>query len=833
MDSRREFLKKASLLSGAGLMSMLPPAIARAMSIDPVAGSTYLDAEHVVFLMQENRSFDHTYGSLQGVRGFNDPRAIQLANKNPVWLQTNKKGETFAPFRLNMKDTKATWMSSLPHSWSDQVDARNNGKYDKWLDIKGSGHEEYKGMPLTMGYYNREDIPFYYALADAFTVCDHNFCSSLTGTTPNRLYFWSGTIREKHSDQVEAKVWNGDADHDKMVDWKTFPERLEENNISWKVYQNEISIGVGFEGEEDSWLANFTDNPLEFFKQYNVRLSKEFIANLPNAEKKLQEEIAKTEATLANANEKAAEIAKRKISELKRKLEDNRVYQKTCTSEKFEKLSAFQKNIHHKAFSTNRKDKDYHQLTSIQYEANGEKRDVKIPKGDVLHELREDVNSGKLPTVSWIVAPENFSDHPSAAWYGAWYLSEVMDILTKNPEVWKKTILVLTYDENDGYYDHMAPFVSPTPGVEDGGLVSDGIDINIEYVKHAQQSSKSRSRESAIGLGYRVPLVIASPWSRGGYVCSEVFDHTSSLQFLEKFLSHKTGKKIEEPNISAWRRTVCGDLVSTFRPYNGEPLHNPVPVNKKEFIESIHQAKFKKPPSNFRSLTADEIKSISKNPYRSELLPEQEKGSRPANALPYDLVADGRISADKSGFEITLGARTNTTIHKSEGSPFTIYAPGIYKNESLHNRSYAVKSGDQLTDKWSIKDFENGNYFLRVYGPNGFFREFRGSSSDNVIQIACEYKSSKSSGSLLLKIRNNSTKTITVEIKDNAYKTTSISKSIAASAMQTVTIDLSKQHNWYDASVFLKGNTIFEHRYAGHVETGIDSRTDPFMGKEV
>ena len=107
-------------------------------------------------------------------------------------------------------------MSSLPHSWSNQVDARNNGRHDKWLDAKHSGHKEYAGMPLTMGYYTRQDIPFYYALADAFTVCDQNFCSSLTGTTPNRLYFWSGTIREKQEREAMASVWNGDADYDQL-----------------------------------------------------------------------------------------------------------------------------------------------------------------------------------------------------------------------------------------------------------------------------------------------------------------------------------------------------------------------------------------------------------------------------------------------------------------------------------------------------------------------------------------------------------------------------------------------------------------------------------------
>jgi phospholipase C len=104
MDSRREFLKKAALLtSGAGMMGFLPESVQRAMAIHPDPGTTYLDAEHVVILMQENRSFDHTYGKLQGVRGFNDPRAISLPNKNKVWLQTDKKGDTYAPFRLNIK----------------------------------------------------------------------------------------------------------------------------------------------------------------------------------------------------------------------------------------------------------------------------------------------------------------------------------------------------------------------------------------------------------------------------------------------------------------------------------------------------------------------------------------------------------------------------------------------------------------------------------------------------------------------------------------------------------------------------------------------------------
>src|SRR6476660_9921011 len=165
MTSRREFIKQLGLLGGAGGM-LLSDVIQRALAIDPAPGSTWMDAEHIVILMQENRSFDHCFGQLRGVRGFNDPRAIHLPNGNPVWLQSNQAGETYAPFHLDIKDTKATWMSSLPHTWENQVGARNDGRYDQWLNEKRNGIKEYADMPLTMGYYNRQDIPFYYELAD-------------------------------------------------------------------------------------------------------------------------------------------------------------------------------------------------------------------------------------------------------------------------------------------------------------------------------------------------------------------------------------------------------------------------------------------------------------------------------------------------------------------------------------------------------------------------------------------------------------------------------------------------------------------------------------------
>ena len=838
MDSRREFLKKAALLSGAAGFATLPASVQRALAIDPAPGTSYLDAEHIVFLMQENRSFDHCYGALQGVRGFNDPRAIRLPNKNSVWLQTNAAGETYAPFRLDIKDTRVTWMGSLPHSWSNQVDARNNGKYDKWLDVKQSGHSEYAKMPLTMGYYSRQDIPFYYALADAFTVCDQHFCSSLTGTTPNRLYFWTGTIRAVQNENSPALVWNEEADYNNMVSWKTYPERLEEEGVSWKIYQNDISVEGGFSGEEDSWLANFGDNPIEYFTQYNVKLSERYINYLEKAAAKLPAEIAALEKQVEGAAADKADALKKTLQYKKEQLEKVKKDRQLYTREKYAQLSPQMKSLHEKAFTVNKKDPHFGQLTSLQYQDGATSRKVTIPKGDILHQFREDVKNGSLPTVSWIVAPENFSDHPSSAWYGAWYVSEVMDILTRNPEVWKKTIFVLTYDENDGYFDHVPPFVAPNPRDKESGKVSAGIDASVEFVSRQQEQqrawmSEDHKRESAIGLGYRVPLVIASPWSRGGWVNSQVFDHTSSLQFLEDFLQHKTGKPLQEPNISAWRRAVCGDLSSVFRPYNGEKIQQPAFVEKDAFIESVHKAKFKGVPNDYKKLTPAEIALINRNPAGTALMPSQEKGIRPSNALPYELYVDGQLNSDGT-FGISFSAANKAFGKKAAGAPFTVYAPGKYKGEDMSVWSYALTAGDKLEDSWQLSNFDGGQYHLQVHGPNGFFREFKGNSKDPQVAVSCGYPygaGQKPTGQLLLKLINNSQSAVNVEITDNSYKTRTRTLLLKAGASQEILLDLGKSFGWYDHSVKLNGNSQFEQRFAGRVETGKTSFTDPLMGR--
>ena len=819
MDNRREFIKKAAILAGAtGLGGLMPPSIQKAFAIDPAAGSTWLDAEHVVILMQENRSFDHCYGKLRGVRGYRDPRAITLPDGNPVWLQQNASGETFSPFRLDIHDTKATWMGSLPHSWTDQTDARNEGKYDRWLLSKQSGHADYAHMPLTMGYYDRRDIPFYYSLADAFTVADQNFCSSLTGTTPNRLHLWTGTIRDEQKASVRARVRNGDTDYRVEASWTTFPERLEAAGVDWRIYQNELSIYQGFQGEEDGWLSNFTDNPIEWFTQYQVRFSPAYMEHLPEIVLHLRKEIAELEPKIAAAPND--EGLKRRLGRQQAILRFAEKDMTVVTPENYAKLDARTLRIHERAFTRNQGDADYHALDAFHYTSDGVERVMKAPKGDVLHQFREDVTAGKLPMVSWLVAPENFSDHPGAPWYGAWYVSEVMDILTKNPEVWKKTIFVLCYDENDGYFDHVPPFVAPDPSRPETGRVSAGIDASLEYHTREQDLKRAREKEARggpIGLGYRVPLVIASPWSRGGYVNSQVCDHTSILMMLENFVSHKTGKTIRETNINEWRRTVCGDLSSVFRPFSGGQL--PAFLHKEEVLKGINQAQFRDLPSGYRKLSSEDVAQARKDGHGWSGLPEQEKGTRPSCALPYALSADAVL--EQGSVKIVMRADKGIFGERAVGAPFMVYVHG----REVKVRNYAVKAGDALTDSFSPED---GKYDLRLYGPNGFYRGFRGSGQGPWVTIALEYSSSK----LRLVLQNPGLdSTFKLIIQDNAYGAKTVTQLVPpGSGKHFLAMEKLAPQGWYDFSVTVPGFEGFERRYAGRVETGKDGVSDPAMG---
>lgn len=812
----------------------------RALSINPEPGSSYMDAEHVVILMQENRSFDHCFGCLQGVRGFGDPRAISLPDTKPVWLQTDDRGATYGPFRLDIKDSKVTWMGSLPHTRASQVDAFNCGKYDQWLPSKKSGNQKYASMPLTMGFYNRKDLPFNYSLADAFTICDQNFSSAMTSTTPNRSFFWTGKIIHEEDGIPKAHIRNTDYSYAKLP-WLTFPELLEDNNIPWKFYQNETSCGGGFKGEERSWLANFGCNLLEFFAAYNVKFAPYYIRSLqnqvdtlPGIINKLQEASPGSEAEVRRIR---AEIAK------KQEVLDNATTELLqWNREKFEQLSAREKSLFSKAFTVNGSDPYYREITSLEYSEQGKPRKLTIPRGDILHQFREDVEQGKLPMVSWLAGPQNFSDHPSAPWYGAWYISEILDILTKNPKVWKKTIFIVTYDENDGYFDHVPPFTVPDARRPGQGICSAGIDTEAEYVRLAHELKQgippSQAREAPVGLGFRVPMIIASPWSRGGKVCSQLFDHTSTIQFLETFINQKLGKKIRLDNISEWRRTISGNLTAAFSPYDSRIPDNINFLDRDQYVEQIFNAKFKEEPNGYKEWTEPEIAKAIKNPALAAA-GLQEQGIRPSCALPYEFYVEGQYDSNKKQLVLDMQAGKHFFGEQSQGAPFLVYAPGKYTDEKgsewLRAWHFAVRAGDALRYDWPLASFEDNHYHLKVYGPNGFYREIKGHEQDPLMEVACRYEqdpiSNNATGNLLIIIsnRDNHKKRVVI-IEDNSYRGKPIKRILAGGTSGNIVVHAGDNYGWYDISVKIEGSNEYERRYAGRVETGKESKTDPLMG---
>jgi phospholipase C len=416
--SRRKLLVSATALSGLAVGgSALPANLRKMMAATPRDLRGRLsDIEHIVILMQENRSFDHYFGTMAGVRGFQDPAAITLSTGNSVFHQPDPAHANgyLTPFHYDTKSTSAQQTPGTDHTWGTQHQAWNNGAMDQWVAAKG----EY-----TMGYFGQADIPFHWALAQAFTLCDNYHCSVLGPTNPNRLYMWSGMI-DPNGTGGGPVTDDSPAFNNAYLSWTTYPERLEAAGVSWQVYQ-----------EED----NYDDNALAWFKQFS---------NAPTSSALWQRGMRKRPAGWFEA----------------------------------------------------------------------------------------DARAGRLPQVSWLVAPTAQTEHPDyfpAA--GAEYIAGKLDAIAANEDLWRKTLFILTYDENDGMFDHVPPPVPPA------GTANEFVDA------------------LPIGLGFRVPAIVVSPWSVGGYVCSDVLDHTSLIRLIE------TRFGVSEPNISAWRRATSGDFTTSLR----------------------------------------------------------------------------------------------------------------------------------------------------------------------------------------------------------------------------------------------------------------------------
>jgi len=419
-QDRRRFLT-----STAAAFAALPLSLRQALAIPARQRTgTIKDVEHVVILMQENRSFDHYFGTLRGVRGFGDPRPLTLPGGKPVWYQPakNHAQDYIAPFHLDTATTRSQCLESLDHSWKGSHDLWKN--HDAWIGVKGA---------MTMGYFTRQDIPFYYALADAFTICDAYHCSLFGPTNPNRLFLFTGTnglavgetgkqaIENPPDEPNETADPVNDAVKFKAYAWTSYAERLQEAGVTWRLYQE---------------YDNYGDNALAYFAKFR-------------------------------GQDASTEIGRR----------------------------------------------------ARRWSPGSTPQNAKASRGEHLTaEFAKDVAQDSLPQVSWIVAPYIMCEHPTAPpGYGEVFVSGLLSALASNPDVWAKTVFILNYDENDGFFDHVPPPVPPTlPGLGRSTVDLAGEDYH----------------GVPVGLGPRVPLMIVSPWTRGGWVNSQLSDHTSVLRFL-------------------------------------------------------------------------------------------------------------------------------------------------------------------------------------------------------------------------------------------------------------------------------------------------------------
>jgi phospholipase C len=524
------------------------------------AGSDLEAIDHFVFLMLENRSYDHYFGAYPRGRGFDDHPKHSLgpfAQDYPGGSNVVPKHKLL-PFHLPSNHGLES-TDDLTHDWGPMHECWNHGKMDSWVKVHTRPEWEGPKGAMTMGYYTREQLPFHWALADHFTLADAYHCSILGPTHPNRLMATSGTIDPSGTHGGPVVATNASDDTLWNCTWTTVQELLEDKGVSWKVY---TPSNVGVTGKFASlskyltWSPTFydptvtpnlllTDNVLPYFKSFQT-------AGTPLFENAFKQTFPNDFAT--------------------------------------------------------------------------------------------DVKSGKFPSVSWIIPPLGFDEHPSSSpTNGQWFVSMVLDELTSNPKLWAKTALFIMYDENDGWFDHVAPPTAPK-GTKGEFLTAKSFPVG-------EPKPETLGIEGPLGLGVRVPLLVVSPFSRGGHIASEVFDHTSQL----KLIAERFG--VDVPNVSAWRRKTVGDLTSTL--FNSKADKSVPKLPKTEIVFA---------PSGPASFTNQwtELGGFGPKIPTKQRMPNQKGGSAPASKF-FKLDKHEQAIPDDARTAIDISGPPNETA-KSRGN---------------------------------------------------------------------------------------------------------------------------------------------------------------------
>ena len=763
---RRRFLKMtAGSAGGLAALSIWPGLIEKALAIEPnnpTGNASLADIEHVIVFMQENRSFDHYFGMLPGVRGYGDPRPTPMPSGNYVWYQPeglnpNSRGFSASvpyadwttpagwyntdraaqsssyvlPFRLNQPgNVQFQYMTDLNHSWKASQDTWRN--WDTWVPLKSR---------QSMGCLNSDDLPFYYQLANAFTVCDAYHCSIFSATDPNRFCLWSGTVPPPmnfpdnygscgYVSDIQCDIntditpaMYGQSPQAKsaavaagIADWKTYAETLTDNSITWKIYQE---------------YDNYGDNYLQYFKNFRIDNSG---TPIDKSSDPYFQSLYQRGRVFAAASGKTGDAI----------------------------IAEFAKDV-----------------------AAGMEPD---------NPALGTVKSG-LPRVSWIVAPYQFCEHPSASpGDGEAFTARLLNVLVNDhPEVFQKTVFLLMYDENDGYFDHVP---APIPAIS----------AHYGAMTLADAGAAENYASVPVGLGPRVPMLIVSPWTVGGKVYSQLCDHTSVLQFLEQWSIAK-GLGTEDaahgstrcPGISNWRRSVCGDLTEAF-----------------DFMRTPA-----KPINTVTTFKNGTTQAAVPNP---QVFPIQTPLTRLACRLGYAFSAISQV--DKESLALFFANTGNV------GVALVAYSKPMSGNQEPFH--YTIEAGKSLLAKPPMSVGDDGLYDLAVYGPNGFLREFRGDVNTIVPSgRAPEVTTSHHAlhGNILIKLDNRASSSASVfQLTDNAYyENDPIQLRVDARCERT--IEWRGCSGWYDVSIRLAGDAVYFRRAAGCVQQLLRSlTTDPAIG---
>jgi phospholipase C len=682
--SRRRFLQYTGLGAAAAAATGVTGCTAAARVADRSASAKALpegwtgsiaDVKHVVILMQENRSFDHYFGTLSGVRGFGDKQILTYPNGNIIFQQPDK-ARTDLGYLLPYNLTDQT-DGDLDHSWDGDHEAWNGGAWNNWVPAKT---EE------TMGYFTRTEIPFQYAVADAFTICDGYHQAIMAPTSPNRMYFWTGTSSGWTSNPNDYEVDFGPGAGTREV--TTYPELLQAAGINWRVYTNDQ---VGDSGSYPEYFAgDYGDNPLWFYQQYNSTNSRQGGTS---------ELATRGAVTPWKTDPGAPPISKT-----------------------------------HAAY--------------------------------VLSSFIKDVTNNTLPQVSWIVAPAGYCEHPSyTPDYGAHYVNTVLRTLFSNPDLWKTTALFITYDEHDGFFDHQLP---PYPEAS----------VTDEYISGWP-----------IGPGTRVPMLICSPWTRGGYVDSNVYDHTSMLRFLATW----TG--VKPANVTPWRASVTGDLTAAF---DFEHPDFSIPAN----IPALDQTWI------LTQLTGGSTTPPAEG---AQKMPAQEPGTRPHRPTLHQPRAD--VTVDRTTSKVTAALTNAGTV----GVSFAIYPDAYLPFTCTPVTVLRSSPGSYVWDA----TLTGGKYAFSVYGPDGFLTSFAGEivpadlNAGPVPVVTASLRSGPAK-TVELTLANEGQDEILYTLTPNDYEGRTQMIAVTVGSPKTISWP-TDQYGYYDVVITANTADGFRRRYAGRI----------------